>query len=125
MAPHLSVRGLLAFASGWLSQSPLSYRPDALESHDTYEPNQRHGAMSGSFGDATLAAAAAAGAPYAPLSGAPSCPIDGPMSCRNNTPAADSCCFLYPGGRVLLTQFWDRAVHAGGTEEDWTLHGLW
>lgn len=63
---------------------------------------------------------------YEPLSGAPSCPIDGPMSCHNNTPiAGDSCCFVYPGGRILLTQFWDQQVHAGGTEEDWTLHGLW
>lgn len=65
--------------------------------------------------------------PYEPLSGAPSCPIDGPLSCRNSTPVAGdpSCCFVYPGGRILLTQFWDRDVHAGGTEEDWTLHGLW
>lgn len=65
--------------------------------------------------------------PYEPLSGAPSCPIDGPLSCHNNTPIAgdQSCCFVYPGGRMLLTQFWDREVHAGGAEEDWTLHGLW
>lgn len=65
--------------------------------------------------------------PYEPLSGAPSCPIDGPTSCRNSTPVAgdESCCFVYPGGRLLLTQFWDREVHVGGAEEDWTLHGLW
>jgi ribonuclease T2 len=25
----------------------------------------------------------------------------------------------------LLTQFWDQQVHARGSEEDWTLHGLW
>lgn len=63
---------------------------------------------------------------YEPLSGAPSCPIDGPMSCHNSTPVAgDSCCFVYPGGRILLTQFWDQQIHAGGAEEDWTLHGLW
>lgn len=64
---------------------------------------------------------------YEPLSGAPSCPIDGPLSCHNSTPIAgdQSCCFVYPGGRILLTQFWDREVHVGGAEEDWTLHGLW
>lgn len=65
--------------------------------------------------------------PYEPLSGAPACPIDGPLSCHNSTPIAGdpSCCFVYPGGRILLTQFWDREVHVGGAEEDWTLHGLW
>ena len=26
---------------------------------------------------------------------------------------------------MLLTQFWDQKVHAGGAEDDWTLHGLW
>ncbi|KAK3685384.1 ribonuclease T2-like protein [Podospora appendiculata] len=64
---------------------------------------------------------------YEPLSGAPSCPFDGPMSCHNSTPIAgeDSCCFVYPGGRILLTQFWDPQVYAVGAEEDWTLHGLW
>ena len=63
---------------------------------------------------------------YRPLSGAPSCPLDGPVSCHNSTPiSGDSCCFVYPGGRLLLTQFWDQRVHAGGAEEDWTLHGLW
>lgn len=66
--------------------------------------------------------------PYVPLSGAPSCPIDGPISCLDKTPGAGiepSCCFIAPGGRILLTQFWDRQVHVGGAEEDWTLHGLW
>jgi ribonuclease T2 len=64
--------------------------------------------------------------PYEPLSGAPPCPLDGPTSCHNSTPiVGDSCCFVHPGGRMLLTQFWDQEVHAGGAEEDWTLHGLW
>ncbi|KAK3940846.1 ribonuclease T2 [Diplogelasinospora grovesii] len=62
---------------------------------------------------------------YAPLSGAPACPIDGPMSCHNSTAPSDSCCFVYPGGRMLLTQFWDTHTTHGGGEEDWTLHGLW
>ena len=63
--------------------------------------------------------------PYIPLSGAPSCPIDGPMSCHNSPPGdGDSCCFVHPAGRLLLTQFWDREIH-GGADEDWTIHGLW
>lgn len=65
-------------------------------------------------------------APYAPLSGSVQCPINGPTSCHNSTPIADdSCCFVYPGGRMLLTQFWDAKVQASGSEQDWTIHGLW
>lgn len=66
--------------------------------------------------------------PYLPVSAAPSCPIDGPISCLDKRPIFSdepSCCFVAPGGRILLTQFWDRQVHVGGAEEDWTLHGLW
>ncbi|KAK0720326.1 ribonuclease T2 family protein [Lasiosphaeris hirsuta] len=63
---------------------------------------------------------------YEPLSTAPSCPLDGPLSCHNSTPiTGDSCCFVSPGGRILLTQFWDQQAHASGAEDDWTLHGLW
>lgn len=58
--------------------------------------------------------------------GLPSCPIDGPISCRNDTPVTgDTCCFVHPSGRYLLTQFWDQEAHVPGAEEDWTLHGLW
>jgi len=95
MAPN-SLRSLFGFAGNLLSQTPLP----GLNSRDV--------------------------AFYQPLSAAPSCPLDGPTSCHNSTPiAGDSCCFVYPGGRVLLTQFWDQQVHAGGAEQDWTLHGLW
>lgn len=63
---------------------------------------------------------------YEPSSGAPACPIDGPLSCHNSTPIiGDACCFVHPGGRILLTQFWDQHSHALGAETDWTLHGLW
>jgi len=63
---------------------------------------------------------------YEPSSGAPMCPIDGPLSCHNSTPfTGDACCFVHPGGRILLTQFWDRHAYAPGAETDWTLHGLW
>ncbi|KAK2038589.1 ribonuclease T2 family protein [Colletotrichum somersetense] len=77
-------------------------------------------ALAGGGGGDTIAVT-----PYEPLSGAPSCPIDGPLSCHKTSGPTDSCCFVYPSGRLLLTQFWDDTVHAGGTEEDWTVHGLW
>ncbi|KAK4211035.1 putative ribonuclease T2 precursor [Rhypophila decipiens] len=107
MAP--SLQSLFSYAGSLLSQfgaqSPTSQ-------FDSIQPRPISGSSSSSY--------------YQPLSGAPSCPIDGPISCHNNTPiAGDSCCFVYPGGRMLLTQFWDQKVHAGGAEEDWTLHGLW
>jgi ribonuclease T2 len=98
MAPS-SFRSLLSYAGGFLSQLPTSL----------HNP--------GPIADIV---------PYEPLSGIPSCPIEGPTSCHNSTPiAGDSCCFVYPGGRMLLTQFWDTQIHAGGSEQDWTLHGLW
>ncbi len=108
MAPHASLRNLFAYASNLLSQLPLSLDiPNPL-----------------SLLDLAPGPAPSDVVPYIPLSGAPSCPIDGPLSCHNSTPG-DSCCFVHPGGRVLMTQFWDQAVHAGGAEEDWTVHGLW
>lgn len=103
MAPSSSLRAVLAYASNLLSRLPFSFETSPA---------------AGVLGIDVV--------PYTPLSGAPSCPIDGPLSCHNSTPVAgDSCCFVHPGGRVLLTQFWDQEVHAGGTEEDWTVHGLW
>ncbi|KAK4191268.1 ribonuclease T2-like protein [Podospora australis] len=99
-----SLRDLFSYAGGLIAQSPI-------------------------FGSIASNRSPAVSniSPYEPCSGAPSCPIDGPISCHNSTPIADpdSCCFVYPGGRMLLTQFWDEQVHAGGAEEDWTLHGLW
>jgi ribonuclease T2 len=57
-------------------------------------------------------------------SSAPDCPIDGPLSCHNTTVAPDSCCFIYPGGQLLQTQFWDTSPSVGPVDS-WTLHGLW
>ncbi|TQS33887.1 hypothetical protein Golomagni_05754 [Golovinomyces magnicellulatus] len=53
-----------------------------------------------------------------------SCPIDSPLSCHNNTAFNDSCCFVYPGGQLLLTQFWD-IVPTKSPADSWTIHGLW
>ncbi len=109
MAPHMSLRGMVAYATSLFSQFPLSvHMPSPF-----------------SFLDVAIAPAPPDVVPYIPLSAATSCPIDGPMSCHNSTPTGDACCFVYPGGRMLLTQFWDPEVHAGGAEEDWTIHGLW
>lgn len=113
-----SLRSALAYAANLFSQVP--FLPSISNPFDSAVDSgyQEVPSYLPYTGDVT---------PYEPLSGAPSCPINGPLSCRNNTPVAgeQSCCFVYPGGRILLTQFWDRDVHAGGTEEDWTLHGLW
>ncbi|KAI1199916.1 ribonuclease Trv [Nemania serpens] len=132
MAPTISLRSLLVYANHLISQTPLlnsvSHNiPDSIAS--LFDPAQ----PSASFEPATnLPDEAGHGGqpdfagitPYDPLSGAPSCPLDGPVSCNNQT-AADTCCFIHPGGRLLLTQFWDEEIHVGGGEDDWTLHGLW
>ena len=46
------------------------------------------------------------------------------LSCQTEFNGQDTCCFNYPGGQMLLTQFWD-ADPAIGPEESWTIHGLW
>lgn len=122
MAVQTSLRSVLAYAGNLLAQVP--FLGDLPNPFSIFDP-----ALQG-VGDAFTGPNYSYDGqviPYEPLSGAPSCPIDGPLSCHNNTPIAgdESCCFVYPGGRILLTQFWDREVHAGGAEEDWTLHGLW
>ncbi|ODQ82308.1 hypothetical protein BABINDRAFT_178650 [Babjeviella inositovora NRRL Y-12698] len=53
-----------------------------------------------------------------------SCPLSIPLSCSNSTPVADSCCFEYPNGAILQTQFWDYSP-ATGPDDLFTLHGLW
>lgn len=100
-----SILSTLAFASALLLQPALAH---------------------GSNEQSLLATTASDDWMPAPLSGSVQCPIDGPMSCHNSTPiAGDNCCFVSPGGRMLLTQFWDAEVHAGGSDTDWTVHGLW
>lgn len=108
MAPQ-SLKAFLAYAGNLFSQLPASLNEI---------PNPF-------FSVGLEPAGRPSGQCYIPLSGAPACPVDGPLSCHNSTPVAGDCCFIHPGGRMLLTQFWDDEVHAGGAEEDWTLHGLW
>lgn len=53
-----------------------------------------------------------------------SCSADAPLSCQNTTAYENTCCFNYPGGQILLTQFWDTNPPTG-PEDSWTIHGLW
>ncbi|OTB20073.1 hypothetical protein K445DRAFT_313882 [Daldinia sp. EC12] len=46
------------------------------------------------------------------------------LSCHNDTKVADTCCFNYPGGSLLQTQFWDTDPVVG-PDDSWTIHGLW
>lgn len=50
--------------------------------------------------------------------------LDFPLSCTNNTVVSNICCFNYPGGELLQTQFWDTDP-ATGPASHWTVHGLW
>ncbi|KAI0875507.1 ribonuclease Trv [Hypoxylon argillaceum] len=133
MAPTISLRSLLTYANNFVSQVPLlgsisNNIPNSLLS--VFDPS--HSSSSSQPPAANLPYETDYDeqrildgiTPYDPFLSAPSCPLDGPISC-NNQSATDSCCFIHPGGRLLLTQFWDEEVHVGGGEEDWTLHGLW
>ncbi|CAD1780537.1 similar to Saccharomyces cerevisiae YPL123C RNY1 Vacuolar RNase of the T(2) family, relocalizes to the cytosol where it cleaves tRNAs upon oxidative or stationary phase stress [Maudiozyma barnettii] len=64
------------------------------------------------------------------------CPIDLPNTCRNTTEIKDSCCFEYPGGVFLQSQFWNYKTSKIGMNESeivkelgpldsFTIHGLW
>ncbi|KAK3177225.1 hypothetical protein OEA41_008554 [Lepraria neglecta] len=50
--------------------------------------------------------------------------LDFPLSCTNKTVVPNTCCFNYPGGELLQTQFWDTDP-ATGPANHWTVHGLW
>lgn len=46
------------------------------------------------------------------------------LSCQTRYRGQDTCCFNYPSGQFLQSQFWD-ADPAIGPEDSWTIHGLW
>ncbi|OJD11875.1 hypothetical protein AJ78_07445 [Emergomyces pasteurianus Ep9510] len=52
-----------------------------------------------------------------------SCP-NPQLSCKVEFKSQDTCCFHYPGGLLLQTQFWDTDPPTG-PEDSWTIHGLW
>lgn len=45
-------------------------------------------------------------------------------SCQTTYTNQDTCCFNYPGGQLVQTQFWDTDPVAGPSNS-WTIHGLW
>ncbi|KAJ5490776.1 Ribonuclease T2 [Penicillium diatomitis] len=45
------------------------------------------------------------------------------FSCQSSS-HVPSCCFNYPGGALLQTQFWDTNPSTGPSDS-WTIHGLW
>ncbi|CAE6412432.1 unnamed protein product [Rhizoctonia solani] len=53
-----------------------------------------------------------------------SCSTTGAASCTNTTAQSNLCCFEYPGGQLLQTQFWDFNPSTGPSDS-WTIHGLW
>lgn len=46
------------------------------------------------------------------------------LSCHNTSAVENLCCFNYPGGALLQTQFWDTNPSTGPSDS-WTIHGLW
>ncbi|KAL6787017.1 ribonuclease T2 [Trichoderma sp. SZMC 28012] len=52
------------------------------------------------------------------------CASNLPLSCQNTTAVSNTCCFNYPGGQLLQTQFWDTNPSTGPSNS-WTVHGLW
>jgi len=52
-----------------------------------------------------------------------SCPTP-EISCKTKYHGQDTCCFNYPGGQMLQTQFWDVDPPVG-PDNSWTIHGLW
>ncbi|KAI0205072.1 ribonuclease Trv [Astrocystis sublimbata] len=121
MAPTISLRSIFTYANNLVSQVPLlGGIPNSVPSVFEHEHTSSSQSSANPLYDTTFNGVS----PYDPLSGAPSCPIDGPTSCSDSS-ATGSCCFIQPGGRLLLTQFWDEKAHVRGNEQDWTLHGLW
>ncbi|KAJ5614802.1 Ribonuclease T2, partial [Penicillium herquei] len=52
-----------------------------------------------------------------------SCSNNGTLSCQSSS-KAPTCCYNYPGGALLQTQFWD-SDPSTGPSGSWTIHGLW
>ncbi len=77
-----------------------------------------------SFSKLNLASAALALLSRTALAGQSEYCLDFPLSCSNTTAVPNLCCFNYPGGELLQTQFWDTDP-ATGPANHWTVHGLW
>ncbi|KAJ5312010.1 hypothetical protein PENANT_c022G04682 [Penicillium antarcticum] len=51
------------------------------------------------------------------------CAASSGFSCQSSS-STPTCCFNYPGGAFLQTQFWDTDP-VTGPSDSWTIHGLW
>ncbi|EPS25161.1 Ribonuclease T2 [Penicillium oxalicum] len=51
------------------------------------------------------------------------CSNNNVFSCQSSS-QTPTCCFNYPGGALLQTQFWDTNPSTGPSNS-WTIHGLW
>ncbi|KAJ5167486.1 Ribonuclease T2 [Penicillium canariense] len=51
------------------------------------------------------------------------CASNSALSCQSSS-TSPTCCYNYPGGALLQTQFWDTDPSTGPTDS-WTIHGLW
>ncbi|KAJ5314764.1 uncharacterized protein N7443_001648 [Penicillium atrosanguineum] len=51
------------------------------------------------------------------------CTNNNTLSCHSSS-KAPTCCYNYPGGALLQTQFWDTDPSTGPSDS-WTIHGLW
>ncbi|KAJ5333076.1 Ribonuclease T2 [Penicillium brevicompactum] len=51
------------------------------------------------------------------------CSSNSGYSCASSS-TTPTCCFNYPGGALLQTQFWDTSPSTGPSTS-WTIHGLW
>ncbi|PBP27304.1 ribonuclease T2 family protein [Diplocarpon rosae] len=107
-----SLRSLSSFAGGLLSQIPLLSQPQqpvSISSPQSQSPFPPVNSVGPGVGASNFEHI---------------CPINSPTSCHNSTAFPDSCCFIYPGGQLLQTQFWDTGPSIGPSDS-WTLHGLW
>ncbi|KAJ5100023.1 Ribonuclease T2 [Penicillium argentinense] len=51
------------------------------------------------------------------------CSRNNSLSCHSSSQTG-TCCYNYPGGALLQTQFWDTDPSTGPSDS-WTIHGLW
>lgn len=83
-------------------------------------------AFAGSLGVTSLSDLGSSSAPGSEVAGPNTyqeCP-NAELSCQSRYHGQNTCCFNYPGGQFLQTQFWD-ADPAAGPDDSWTIHGLW
>lgn len=76
-----------------------------------------------SFARASIGALALAASLTGVSASLKTCSNNNTLSCHSSSKAG-TCCYNYPGGALLQTQFWDTDPVTGPTDS-WTIHGLW